>query len=723
MLFRFATAACVGILGLLPVAARAQEAPVDFARDIQPIFARHCYACHGPSAAEGGLRLDQQASVLAPADSGLTPVRPGEAEESELLRRVAAEDESERMPPEGAPLAPAQLTRLRQWIREGAPWMGHWAFQPLRSPPVPQVDRAEWCRNPIDAFILSRLEDAGLQPAPPAERVDLLRRACYDLTGLPPTPEQVRAFLEDPGDDAYERVVDRLLQSPHYGERWGRHWLDLVRFAETNSFERDSVKPHAWRYRDYVIRSLNDDKPYSEFIREQLAGDELEDPSADAIIATGFYRLGLWDDEPADRALATYDAFDDIVSTTGQVFLGLTVNCGRCHDHKIDPITQRDYYSLLAFFRNIRPMAKKGPSIETPIPLDDGGSAAFALSVTEHGSQAPETFVLLRGNPRSPGESVGPAFPAVLETRLPEIPERPASAQTTGRRLALADWIASPDNRLTSRVMVNRIWQHHFGRGIVRSPNNFGQNGSPPTHPELLDWLAGQFVRDGWRLKPLHRLIMTSNAYRMSSEGDAAALAKDPANDLFWRFDMRRLSAEEVRDSLLSVSGSLNPARFGPGVYPELSAEVLASQSRPGDGWGTSSAQEQCRRSIYIHVKRSLLTPLLAAYDLADPDSSCEARFQTTQPAQALAMLNGRFANQQAAAFADRLRREAGDDREAQIRHAIRLALCREPDAASVDRGLALMRSLQDEHGQDAQRALDYYCLFLLNTNEFLYLD
>jgi hypothetical protein len=498
--------------------------------------------------------------------------------------------------------------------------------------------------------------------------------------------------------------------------------LDLVRFAETNSFERDSVKPHAWRYRDYVIRSFNEDKPYDQFVREQLAGDEFDPPTTDSIIATGFYRLGLWDDEPADRLLAKFDGLDDIVTTTGQVFLGLTVNCGRCHDHKIDPITQEDYYSLVAFFHNITPMSKQGPTIERPI-LVDGQADAKALAVSDHGPRAPETFVLLRGNPRSVGERVEPAFPVVLDSRRPEIPAAAPEDATSGRRMVLANWIASPDNRMTSRVMVNRIWQHHFGRGIVRSANNFGKNGSPPTHPELLDWLGEQFVACGWRMKAMHRLIMNSSTYRMSSQMDPVALAKDPTNDLFWRFDMRRLTAEEVRDSIHAVNGRLNGKMYGPGIYPEISKEVLAGQSRPGSGWGKSSAEEQARRSIYIHVKRSLLTPLLEAFDLPDPDSSCEARFVTTQPSQALALLNGEFLNRQAAAFAERLRREAGEEPASQVRRALELALCREPDPASVERGLRLIETLQTDEGVSADKALEYYCLMVFNLNEFMYLD
>jgi len=920
---------------------------IDFGRDVQPILARRCFNCHGPDRPKARLRLDQRDSILQELGSGARAVVPGNPDDSELLYRISSTEEGERMPPEGKPLTADEVATIRQWVVEGARWEEHWAFQPLSRPQPPVVKQADWCRNPIDQFIRNRLDQAGLSPAEPADKVTLLRRVTFDLTGLPPTPADVDRFLADKSPDAYEQLVDRLLASPRYGERWARHWLDLVRYADTNSFERDGVKPHAWRYRDYVIRSLNADKPYDRFIREQLAGDELPDADRDSLIATGYYRLGLWDDEPADRLQARYDSFDDIVATTGQVFLGLTINCARCHDHKLDPIPQRDYYSLVAFFEGLTPMAYNGPNIERPIfssdqtraeyaarvrnledrrnqtqaqitavenqfrtqyekrsavevsqldlddleyrfyrdqwehlpvfddlkpetvgklPLqlfdispatrktdfgfvftgflkvpqegeytfvldsDDGsrllvdgrkvveydgihgtsrprravvklpqgrlpirleyfqrlhglglsvawsgptfglrslsagtktGTALadlieahgadvlgeqgykdyqslqekltalkkekvpvdLALCVSEVGAQPPATHILLRGNAHVPGEEVGPAFPALFAAPPPVLPTPAADAKTSGRRLVLANWIAAPENRLTSRVLVNRIWQHHFGRGIVRSTNNFGQLGDRPTHAYLCDWLARQFVAGGWRLKPLHKLMVMSSTYRMSSQANSVALDKDPQNDLFWRFDMRRLSAEEVRDSIHFVNGSLNSKMYGPGIFPEISKEVLAGQSRPGQGWGKSSTAEQARRSIYIHVKRSLIVPLLADFDFAETDSSCAARFATTQPTQALGMLNGDFTNRQAGVFAERLQREAGNDPRAQVRLALQLALSRPPDSHSVDRGVALLRQLQSKHHIDESTALRYYCLVVLNLNEFVYLD
>jgi hypothetical protein len=346
-----------------------------------------------------------------------------------------------------------------------------------------------------------------------------------------------------------------------------------------------------------------------------------------------------------------------------------------------------------------------------------------ALCVTEAGTTAPETFVLLRGNPHVRGDKVDPAFLQVLGAATPVIPSPPPGARSTGRRAALADWIASPENPLTARVMANRIWQHHFGRGIVRSPNNFGLQGDKPTHPELLDWLAAEFLKQGWRLKPLHRLIMTSNAYRMSSRGNPEALSRDPVNDSFWRFDMRRLSAEEIRDSILAVTGTLNLKMSGPGVYPEIPAEVMAGQSMPGHGWGKSPPDEQARRSVYIHVKRSLLTPILESFDLAETDRPTPVRFSTTQPTQALAMLNGAFLNKQAAALATRLRREAGTSVDAQVALALRLATSRQPQSGEVARGVELIESLQQRDGASADAALRSYCLVVLNLNEFIYVD
>jgi mono/diheme cytochrome c family protein len=801
-----------------------------YAKEIRPLLAEKCIICHdGGSSSGGGLALTSRAAILKGGSKGaaVNLTRPTES----LLVRAIHYKESLKMPPQGQ-LAQAQIDLLTRWVEMGMPYpaasgadktpvkkgpppvnaetMRFWSFRPVKRPPVPAVRQQAWVRNPIDAFVLARLEKAGLKPSPPAGRAALLRRVTYDLIGLPPTPEEIAAFVNDRSPNAYEKVVDRLLASPHYGEKWARRWLDLVRYAETNSFERDDPKPFAWRYRDYVIRSLNQDKPYDRFVREQLAGDELDTVTPETLIATGYYRLGAWDDEPADPDQARYDELDDIVATTGQVFLGLTVNCARCHDHKIDPIPQKDYYRLLSFFQGVTRYGEHGrPFAETslrPIAppeeirkhdmvtaeyqrrLDDLNkqigsiekraqqdfapvekeefhseqnqiplvqkrvprlisteefdryremrtqrkallaapppSLEQALCVTEYGRTPGKTTVMLRGNPHVPGDEVQPAFLSVLAPPKPAIREPLSNPNSSGRRLALADWIASKDNKLTARVMVNRIWQGHFGRGIVRSPSNFGFLGTPPTHPELLDWLASEFMRNDWKIKPLHKLILMSNTYRMSSGGNPKALARDPENDLLWRFDMRRLDAEEIRDSILAVNGSLNTqTMYGPDIYPTIPKEVLAGQSRPGYGWETSPPDQQNRRSIYIHIKRSLAVPLLASFDMADTDFSCPMRFATTQPTQALGMLNSTFLNEQAGIFATELRKQAGPDPKAQVSLGLRRTLQREPTAPEIARGLKFMTRMQQENGVKAPEVLRLYCVILLNLNEFIYLD
>jgi len=738
-----------------------------FERKVRPLFAEHCFSCHGEEKQKGKLRLDSPAAIRTGGESGAVIVA-GKPHESRMILAVSYKDEDLKMPPKTR-LAERQVADLTEWVKLGAPMptndapvvasaskrdfqitakdRAHWAFQPLRRPPVPKtIHRDGADSNPIDAFILARLRAKGITPNAPATKRELMRRAYYDLTGLPPSPAEVEAFLADQSPRAWEKLVNRLLDSPRYGEKWGRHWLDLVRFAESNSYERDNPKPHAWRYRDYVIRSFNNDKPYDRFIREQLAGDEFPTPNDEAIVATGFYRLGIWDDEPADKDLALYDGLDDIVTTTGQVFLGLTIDCARCHNHKIDPIPQQDYYRLLSFFHHVTPYQNSGPTVEVPLPSN---AANKALAVTETVTNMPATFVLLRGNPRVKGDRVEPGFLEVLGGGEPDFLPTSFRGKTSGRRSALANWIASAKNPLTARVMANRLWQHHFGRGLVRSPNNFGLQGDAPTHPELLDWLASEFINPsvtasrqsaairadnddgalprrgygGWSMKHMHRLIMTSQTYQMSSRGRADALKADPANDLFWRFDMRRLTAEEIRDSILAINGSLNLKMFGPSVYVDIPKEVLAGQSMPGKNWGNSPSAEQARRSIYIHVKRSLLTPILESFDVAETDRSTPVRFSTVQPTQALSLLNSDFLNHQAEVFAAHLRREAGDDLRKQVRLGLYLVTSRRPTAAEVKRGVRLVESLRADKSTTQEAALKYFCLMALNLNEMVYLD
>ncbi|MCR9246604.1 MAG: DUF1549 domain-containing protein [bacterium] len=886
-----------------------------------------------------------------------------------------------------------------------------WAYRRLERPAIPQVADPSWSRTPIDRFVLARLEAEELTPAAPADRHALLRRITYDLTGLPPTQAEIADFVNDRAPDAYERVVERLLASKQYGVKWGRHWLDLVRYAETDGYERDNQKPYIWRYRDWVVDAFNSDMPYGEFLAKQLAGDEMPRPTVADRIATGYYRLGIWDDEPTDREQARYDDLDGIADTTARVMLGISMGCARCHDHKKDPLPQRDYYSFLAFFENLRPYDLKARTVpvdgaeaaharavalhegrarelraavtglaedawhRTPAharerlaaaardarvayfpadelhatelraatgevhgkiegqivevdgrvgramrfdgddaavlprlvedsftvaffvrstspgegrvgdprwflgsglvdgevpgivrdwgiswhskgriaagvgrpetfvasepgyhdghwhhvaftrdrasgrialyvdgvlvdeakgnrkPLDSpprivvgrmqpggkgfrgdldelafypralsaeevvalaldlrGGAAAPGiiraapsssesttagvaggaderlesfrelaalrpprletidiLAVRDRNAAPKPSFVRLRGNVHAVGERVEPAFPAVLQAPAPRIGNH-------RRRTALAEWIVSDGNPLTWRVIANRVWQHHFGRGLSREPNDFGRLGEAPTHPRLLDWLACEVKETGGRLKAIHRLIVTSATYRMASTPNPAAFAVDPRNDRFWRFDRRRLTAEEIRDSFLMMSGELNPELGGPWVYPPLPAEVLATASRPGSAWGRSKPDQAARRSLYVHSKRSLQEPLLAAFDKADTDNSCPVRFATVQATQALVLLNGDFAQERAARFARRLAATERPLRE-QLAAGLRHVTQRPAREGDVGRLLALHRDLVRDHGRTVEMAMQRCCLVLLNCNEMIYID
>jgi len=893
-----------------------------------------------------------------------------------------------------------------------------WAYKELRKPDAPKVADAAWCRSDIDRFLLARMEAKGLRPAPEADRATLIRRASLDLTGLPPSPAEVDAFVADTSPDAYERLVDRLLASPHYGEKWGRHWLDLVRYADTNGFERDSDKEGAWKYRDFVVRALNDDMPYARFVQAQVAGDELPDRDYDSLVATGFFRLGLWDDEVPDLKQALADDMDGMVDTTARTFLGISMNCARCHDHKGDPIRQSEYYAFTAYFAGVAPY-KRSPfnsieagnvmrmvrrdfgkidpeaeiaaftarrdelvrairAIEAQAGLGDeaafadrataeglvahlrfeddksataanavaGGAAAsvrdagfgaegrigrsfgfdggddrveidrpvqddftisfffrtkdvgggsdndrrwflgdglvdgevpgivrdFGVSLISNGYVSagtgdPETFVssgpgyndgrwhhvaftrdrgtgdialyvdgvavdrargskarldtprklsvgamlpgggpfsghidevrfygrampeaevrsialgilpfsqakdavaaksgdavaaqlerlhaelaalrtpdwkgetvlavreeksprpthvMLRGNPHSLGDLVEPAVPLIAARFEPPAIVPPAHGESSGRRLALARWITDPRNGLAWRTIANRIWQHHFGTGISPMPSDFGRLGEAPTHPELLDWLAATMVEKGGSLKEMHRIVMTSAAYRMSSVPSEDALAKDAPNELLTRYRMRRLTAEELRDSMLVANGTFNAAVGGPPVLPPLPKEVLETSSRPYEVWPVTGEDTWTRRSLYIKLKRSLQHPLLSSFDLADLDSPCPVRFQTVVPTQSLSMMNGELTNREASLFARRLERERPGDVRAQIELGRRLTSGRTPSREEVDEAVAFLDELQRKEGLTPAQALDSLCLVLFNLNEFLYID
>jgi hypothetical protein len=611
-----------------------------------------------------------------------------------------------------------------------------WPFVPPAEHRVPTVKDRAWPRNPIDNFILARLEAAGLRPSPPASKTALMRRVYADLIGIPPTPEATATFLSDRSPNAFEKVVDRLLNDPRYGERWGRHWLDLVRYAETNGFENDGIRPHAWRYRDYVIKSFNDDKPYDRFLKEQIAGDELYPGDPDALVATGFARLGPWDELSKEPEQRWQDYLNDVTDTAGSVMLGLTVGCARCHNHKYDPISQRDYYRLQAFYVGTRwtdarlPAESDRSSAGIKSRISPSGPVAEAIA--DEGKMAPPAHVLLRGSLATPGPEVQPGFIAALcggkETAATVTP--PAGLNSTGRRSALANWIGSAANPMTARVIVNRIWQHHFGRGLVATPSDFGKNGDRATHPALLDWLALRFVRDGWSIKKLHRLMLLSAAYQQSSAIQPIAAKVDPNNRLLWRMNRIRLEGEALRDSILAVSGRLNPQMGGPSVYPKVSDEVLSSGST--HKWGSSPEDQGLRRTIYVFQRRSLALPIVEVFDGADMTNTCPRRAATTIAPQALALFNGQFARTESAAFAERVRREAGDDPGSEIDLAYRIALARPPTARQMAIALAFLAKQTRLHaapGSGAPEkaatvaALAEICHVLINTNEFIYLD
>jgi len=705
-----------------------------------------------------------------------------------------------------------------------------WSFQKVKESTPPAVAAKTWVRTPIDAFILAKLEAKGVKPAPAADKVTLLRRATFDLTGLPPTPEEVEAFVADRSPDAFAKVVERLLASPHYGERWGRHWLDLARFAESEGFKADEPRPNAWRYRDYVIQSFNTDKPYNRFVEEQIAGDELWPDDPDARIATGFNRH--YPDESNARNLQQrrQEILDDITDTTGAVFMGLTYGCARCHNHKFDPILQSDYYRLQAFFANTAasdhipylPAAKlaeyqgrkavweektaglraqiatllepakqtyiKGyfdkypPEIQAMIlkpatqrspfewqmvakakpyleqsdadaakqlgkdakaqydvlkaelaKFDDlnPGDLPEGMGMADLSRNSPATHILAVGVYDAPREEVQPGFLTLLAPGNAKLAP-PEGLDSTGRRTALAKWLTDPENPLTARVMVNRIWHYHFGRGIVGTPSDFGSMGERPTHPELLDWLTREFIRTGWSLKQMHRLIMNSAAYQQSSEFRKDAAEADPDNRLLWAFPRQRLDGEEIRDASLLISGVLNAKTGGPSVYPELPEGMIT----PRGGWKLSSEADRNRRSVYIFAKRNSRYPLLEVFDMPDTHESCSRRSVTTTAPQALAMLNDKVTLEWAQAFAARAL-EAQDP----VDRAFRLAYSRPPDPWEKDtvatffhkqkaliaereaKGEKLALPSQMPAGTDQAYGAAFvdFCEMLLNSNEFVY--
>ena len=787
---------------------------VSFRETVEPLLKAECTTCHSAVSHSSGFSLETPESLFKGGDKfGTKVIVPGKANESALVGYLRG-THSPRMPMNAKPLGEAHIRQIEAWIKQGAKVdkvkLG-WPYTPPVAAKLPIVKNLAWTRNPIDRFVLAKLEAKGLKPNAPAPKIALLRRVYADLVGMPPTPQEAQTFLTDADPKAYEQLVDRLLSDPRYGERWARHWLDLVRYADSNGFENDETRPRAWRFRDYVIRSFNADKPYDRFLKEQIAGDELYPGDPDATIATGYARLGTWDALSTDHPQRWQDYLNDVTDTTGSVVLGLTVGCAKCHNHKYDRISQSDYYRMQAFFvstkwtdtklanvnaheQEMRDQADAAEKLEhslrqqhdalkerygaliraekrktakpgADVDVDNEEIYArltkedkalmerleremhdqrdiieraapylpFAEAITDKDKTAPVHHVLLRGSLLTPGQEVHPGFVAALcggqEKDAAFAP--PATSSTTGARSTLANWLASRDNPMTARVMVNRVWQHHFGRGIVGTPSDFGRNGDKPTHPELLDWLAIRFMNDGWSLKKLHRLLLLSNTYQQSTQTSAVGATIDPTNALLWRMNRIRLEGEALRDSVLAVSGRLNPTGGGPGIYPKVSDEVLSTGST--HKWGTSSEADGLRRTIYVFQRRSLALPIVEAFDGPDTTNTCPRRATTTIAPQALAMFNGEFSRGESRFLAERVVKEAGTDPNAEIIRAYQLALVRHPTPSQLALARAFLTkqmALNVKAGKgktpmsDAQKAaLADFCHVLINTNEFLYLD
>jgi hypothetical protein len=777
------------VLGLLLAACQTLQVAAstpDFEREIAPIVVTHCLNCHQPTKRSGKLNLSTLEAILAGGEQG-PAIAVDKPEASLLLERVT----SGEMPPpdakETAPLSEVEKLTLASWIKAGAPWpkdreLGiheksvdlavarqFWSFQPVRRPAVPANGSGSHKRfaNPIDHFVCEQLQGKGLELAPRAEPAVLLRRISLDLRGLPPSLSEQNEFFDDQSPDVYERLIDRLLADPAYGERWARYWLDLVRYADSNGYERDGAKPSVWRYRDYVIAALNSDKPYDRFVLEQLAGDELPDADSEKLIATGFHALGAWQDEvdPLEASQYRADELDDMIRTTAQTFLGLTLGCARCHNHKFDPLTMVDYYSLSAVLAPLKRPNKGRTDRDVPLgtpeqitaqrerdgkidklqkqisdlqknkPADSEQTIAdlreqikvlrtelpdlpAAYRCYEDSPESPAIHLLLSGRASNPGPLVQPRVPAVLTAMQPVFP--PPATSSTLRRLTLARWIASAENPLTARVIVNRVWQHHFGDGLVATPSDFGHSGSRPTHPELLDWLADRFVNDNsWELKKLHRLILTSETYRQNSAWNEDAAREDPENKLLWRFPYKRLDVEAIRDSMLAAAGNLNRQMYGPAAFLPIPAVVIEAHTDKQAAWNTSPEAQTHRRTVYAFVKRTLLVPMLETLDFCDTTSSSEKRAITSVAPQALTLFNGDFVNRQAEELAQRLVREAGREGERQIELAFRLTLTR---SSTNEEKSALLQFLKGESDTtDKQNALAQVCRVLLNLNEFVY--
>jgi hypothetical protein len=845
----------------------------DFSREVRPLLEKHCFKCHGPEKQKGGLRFDTKEGAFTPGESGEKAIVPGHAIESRLIKLVSSKNDEERMPSKGPALSESQIDLLKRWIDAGADWpetiastgvatraemvvteedRQHWSYLPLRRPPLPAVKNAVAVRTPVDRFIVARLDQSKLKLSPPADARKLVRRIYFDLVGLPPAPDQVDSFIRAFATNSHIAVASRvteLLASPQYGERWARHWLDIVRYADSDGQESDADRPTAHHYRDFVIRSLNDDLPFDTFVRWQLAGDELEPDNLQAIAATGFIVAGthavLGDNLMEEERVRTrFNELDDMIATTGSAMLGLTLGCARCHDHKYDPVPRRDYYRMLCAFnggdraqvslapwaeaqRDRAKQAKWGEEFEAAkkrwddfrkemrqahetatrhakvdalkisddekarlksesenaavkelakkfakeLRVDDKDLRSFlteeergewdrraealravearkplalptALAFADFGPKPRETFLLARGDFRAKSEPVELGFLTVLTRgKTPAdywMAARVASqrSDSTQQRRALAEWMTDGEHGaggLVARVMVNRVWQHHFGQGLVRTVNDFGARCDPPTHPELLEWLAQEFVNGGWKLKPLHALIMTSSTYLQDSLFDDASAKVDSDDRWLWRRRPQRIESEILRDAMLAVSGTLNSEMFGPAVKAPIATEAIQARNMtdpyPADLKETPATH---RRSLYLFHKRVVPYPLMQAFDGPDAQASCGRRINTTVAPQALALLNDRFVRARAEDLARRLTHEAGEATTAQVRLAWRLALAREPSTDELKSSAAFIEaqfSARAQRGSDEERkgaphlALADFCQALFAMNEFIYVD
>jgi len=809
--------AAVGMLALLGLSAAvaADAGSVDFARDVRPILGDKCFACHGPDdkARQASLRLDTRAGALAPAASGRPPVVPGRPQASSLVARVLARGPLQMPPPStGKKITLAEAEILKRWIAQGAPYAEHWAFVPPRRPRIPTIGEGRfmhsrrqdaqvaakhkdagavprrtpihqpsasnspnarlwstWPRNPVDNFALDRMLRAGLRPNPPADRHTLARRVSLDLIGLPPSPTEVDRFVRDPSPDAYERMVDRLLASPHFGERWARPWLDLARYADSAGYGSDPLRPNLWPWRDWVIRALNADMPFDQFTVEQIAGDLLPNPTPEQLIATAFHRNTMTNTEGGtDDEEFRVAAVKDRAITTAQVWMGLTLQCAQCHNHKYDPLSQKEFYRFAAFFNQTEDndQPDERPTFPLLAPQEEARRGAIQREINRLEALAAgsadaktaleakrkeleaikpvevpimrelppgkrrETHVLTLGNFLQKGEKVQPGVPAAFHP-LPQGGEP--------NRLALARWLVSTGNPLTARVVVNRIWAQVFGTGIVETEEDFGHQGALPSHPELLDWLAVEFMRptvgatrfagglqrnaDGaggplrnqswaagpprpWSVKHVIRLIVTSATYRQSSRVTPGHLARDPRNRLLARYPRRRLDAETVRDQALALSGLLSRKIGGPSVYPPQPEGLWQAAFNGERTWPTSKGEDRYRRGLYTFWRRTVPYPSMATFDAPSRETCTVRRIHTNTPLQALVTLNDPAYLEMAQALARRIVREGGNSTEQRAAYALRLALCRPAGPAQVRQIVALVQHELDHYRAKPDAAL-----------------